>query len=126
MRFINPNDEEYDSDDASRLLYSYVEQVFGDKEDTICYYQNPLYFSQNRFRPSLVIVDKDLGIIVFKTYNYNENQLTQICDSQFGKGNWTIQDTKIRTNWYSFGQEFTCVQNGTQEYLNEIMKSREK
>ena len=58
---------------------------------------------------------------------FNENiaykQLSYECDKMFGEGNWTIQDTKVRINWYSIGQEFTCVQNGTEKYLNEILKN---
>ena len=50
-------------------------------------------------------------------------QMSSQCDKIFGVGNWTIQDTKIRTNWYFIGQEFTCVQNGTEEYLNEVLKN---
>lgn len=46
-------------------------------------------------------------------------QLSEMCDEEYGEGNWTIKDSKIRSNWYSIGQEFTCVQNNTNKYLNE-------
>ena len=46
-------------------------------------------------------------------------------DNKWKFWNWTIQDTKVRTNWYSIGQEFTCVQNGTEKYFNEIKEEIE-
>ena len=70
-----------------------------------------------------------LGILIFICLAgyyilFNENiaykQLAYECDKIFGENNWTIQDTRIRSNWYSIGQEFTCVKNGTEEYFNEL------
>ena len=55
---------------------------------------------------------------VFFQFNSSYEQLTKICDEQFGEGNWIIKDTKVRSNWFSIGQEFTCVSNDTNEYLN--------
>jgi len=61
-----------------------------------------------------------VGYFVFFNENIAYKQLFYECDKMFGEGNWTIQDTKVRTNWYSIGQEFTCVQNGTEKYFNEL------
>jgi len=61
-----------------------------------------------------------VGYYVFFNENIVYKQLSQSCDKIFGVGNWTIQDTKIRTNWYSIGQEFTCVQNETEIYYNKL------
>ena len=61
-----------------------------------------------------------VGYYVFFNQNIAYKQLSSSCDKMFGEGNWTIQDTRIRSNWYSIGQESTCVQNGTEEYFNEL------
>ncbi len=61
-----------------------------------------------------------VGYFIFFNQNIVYKQLSQSCDEMFGEGNWTIQDTRVRTNWYSIGQEFTCVKNGTEIYYNEI------
>ena len=63
-----------------------------------------------------------VGYFVFFNENIAYKQLSQSCDEMFGEGNWTIQDTRIRSNWYSIGQEFTCVKNGTEIYYNELNK----
>ena len=67
-----------------------------------------------------------VGYFVFFNENIAYKQLSQSCDEMFGEGNWTIQDTRIRSNWYSIGQEFTCVKNGTEEYFNELKKDVKK
>ena len=51
-------------------------------------------------------------------------QLSQSCDDIFGVGNWTMEDVRVRTSWYSIGQEFTCVQNGSGKYYNEVIKEK--
>ena len=61
-----------------------------------------------------------VGYFVFFNENIVYKQLSQYCDEMFGEGNWTIQDINVRINWYSIGQEFTCVQNGTEKYFNEL------
>jgi len=71
----------------------------------------------------VLIVICIVGYFVFFSQVNMAKQLSNQCDKIFGVGNWTIQDTKIRTNWYSIGQEFTCVQNGTGKYLNEVLKN---
>ena len=76
----------------------------------------------------LVVAIGILGVLCLVGYQvlFSEkiayNQMTSLCDKQFGEGNWTIQDTKVRSNWFSIGQEFTCVGNGTEQYLNEVLK----
>ena len=61
-----------------------------------------------------------VGYYIFFEMESGYEQMSKICDKQFGEGNWTIKDTKVRSNWYSIGQEFTCVSNDTGEYLNDI------
>ena len=62
-----------------------------------------------------------IAYFVFFQVESSYEQMSKICDKQFGEGNWIIKDTKIRSNWYSIGQELTCVSNDTGEYLNEII-----
>jgi hypothetical protein len=69
----------------------------------------------------VLIVICIVGYFILFNENIAYKQLSNQCDKIFGVGNWTIQDTKVRTNWYSIGQEFTCVQNGTENYYNEVM-----
>ena len=63
-----------------------------------------------------------VGYYILFNQNLAIKQMSDICNEQFGEGNWTIQDTRVRTNWYSIGQEFTCVENVTDIYLNEVLK----
>ena len=62
-----------------------------------------------------------VGFFILSNQSIAYKQLSNKCDNSFGEGNWTIQETRIRTNWYSIGQEFTCVQNETENYLNEVI-----
>lgn len=65
-----------------------------------------------------------VGYYILLSQNIAYNHLSKSCNNMFGEGNWTIQDTRVRSNWYSIGQEFTCVQNGTEKYYNEILKDK--
>ena len=65
-----------------------------------------------------------IGYFIFFNNSIAYKELSKSCDKMFGEGNWSISDTRIRTNWYSIGQEFTCVQNESEIYLNELKKEQ--
>lgn len=83
-------------------------------------------FFQLFFAIAVLILVCIVGYYVLFSQNVAYKQMSDICDKQFGEGNWTIQDTIIRTHWYSIGQEFTCVSNQTGKYLNEVLKEEKK
>jgi uncharacterized membrane protein YukC len=52
--------------------------------------------------------------------NLVRNQAIKDCNAEFGKGNWTFNDTKITNTWWSLEGEFTCISNTTNVYYIEV------
>ena len=63
---------------------------------------------------------------IFFQFDSSYEKLIKMCDEQFGEGNWIMKDTKVRSNWFSIGQEVTCVSNDSGEYLNEIIGEKKQ
>jgi len=70
MKIIIPNEEIYKKDLSAVKLISFLESRFSSRDYSKCYYANPKYSTYNpSFTPSVSIIDKKVGIIVFKTFN---------------------------------------------------------
>lgn len=87
MKFINSDVKGLETDIAARKIFSYIENIFRQNDDCVCYYKYPLYYSSNGFIPTFVLVDRELGITVFKAYDYNGDQITKICEDYWIVGN---------------------------------------
>ncbi len=67
MEFNLTNKEIYERDIASQKLFQNIKPLFGiDRKNCIIYYRYPLYQSENLFVPSIVVLDREYGIFVFK------------------------------------------------------------
>jgi len=70
MEFKLTNKELYSLDNASQKLVAQLTKVFGEnRPNCLIYYRYPLYHSDTLFSPSIVLVDREYGILVFKCYN---------------------------------------------------------
>lgn len=79
-------------DTASQSVFKYIEKSFGNREDSdcICFYQEPRYSTQYSFVPSLVVVDREHGVLVFKAYPYKDGDI-----SYMGEDSWIVNGERI-------------------------------
>lgn len=104
MNFKNYDKKSYETDTASQLLFRSLNKFFEGREDCYCYYRQPIYFTEGNFRPSLVIVDREYGILIFKAYKYSNNEIEEISENF-----WTVSGgQRIENDFINF--EEYCYQ----------------
>ena len=87
----------YQNDSAANLLFSNLNKYFVNRDDCICYYKNPIYFTNEKFYPTFVIVDREYGVIVFKAYNFTDEQLTKVTDNY-----WVLNGSRVANDFINF------------------------
>ncbi|WP_447405709.1 DEAD/DEAH box helicase [Clostridium perfringens] len=80
----------YDLDTSAQLVFNYIKKKFGKREECICFYQEPRYLTQYGFVPSLVVLDREYGIIIFKTYDYKDGDIYYM-----GEDSWIVKGERI-------------------------------
>lgn len=84
------DEKSYEVDTSAQLIFKYIDDIFGEREDCICFYQEPRYSTQYNFTPSLVVIDREYGILVFKSYDYKNGDI-----SYMGEDSWEVKGDKI-------------------------------
>lgn len=107
----------FEVDLAAQHLLSFINKNFGYREDCFCYYKNPIYYTHSGIKPTLVIVDREYGVITFKSYNYNNEQIRFI-----GEDYWELNGEKVENEIEYFNDY--CYELSTDIYRpsNKLMK----
>ena len=114
VEFKNYDKKLFEKDNSAKILFNYLDKVLIDRSDCTCYYRNPIYFIDGKFNPSLVIIDREYGIIVFKTYDYTDDQLTTITENY-----WELKEERVANDLINF--EDYCYR-----FKNDLFQPRYK
>lgn len=86
------DERSFNLDTSVQSVYRYILKNFDNREDSdcICFYQEPRYSTQYSFVPSLVLVDREYGVLVFKAYDYKNGDI-----SYMGEDSWVVNGNRI-------------------------------
>ena len=78
MKYKIYDEKNFKLDTSAQSVFKYIQRKFADREDSdcICFYQEPRYSTQYSFVPSLVVVDREYGVLVFKAYDYKNGDVS--------------------------------------------------
>ncbi len=79
----------FEVDTSAQFILNYLNRMFKDRKDCICYYRNPLYYTEGNFIPSFVLLDRIFGVVIIKTYNFSKDNVSMI-----GENYWDINGNK--------------------------------
>lgn len=80
----------YDLDTSAQCVFEYLSKIFANRKGCIIYYQEPRYSTQYGLVPSIVVLDREYGVLIFKTYDYKDNDIEYM-----GEDNWCVNNEKI-------------------------------
>lgn len=86
------DERSFNLDTSAQSVYRYILKKFETREDSdcICFYQEPRYSTQYSFVPSLVLVDRKYGVLVFKAYDYKNGDI-----SYMGEDSWVVNGNRV-------------------------------
>lgn len=103
MQFKIYDKESFNRDNSAKIIKQYIEKELGDKDDCVCFYENPLFYTEGNFKPTFVIFGRDIGVIVIKAYNHTSDNLSLISDKY-----WIVDDKKSE-NYIEYFEDY-CYQ----------------
>lgn len=93
------DEEMFNNDNCAQVYAHYLETFLSDRQNCICYYNEPDYKVKGNLLPTFTILDKEYGIIVIKLFNFGQE--LQAITSRY----WIINGAK-RTNYLKFLQDY--------------------
>ncbi|MED2796905.1 ATP-binding domain-containing protein [Bacillus thuringiensis] len=97
MKFRIFDEKSYELDSSAKVVRGYLEEQFKARENCIAYYRDPLYYTEGGLIPTWVIVDEEFGIVVIKTYNFTNDNLSFI-----GENYWVVNEEKQPNELFYF------------------------
>lgn len=90
MKYKIYDEKNFNLDTSAQSVFKYIQRTFDNRDDCICFYQEPRYSTQYNFVPSLVVVDREYGVLVFKAYDYKDGDV-----SYMGEDSWVVNGDRI-------------------------------
>lgn len=115
MKLIISDEEAYTQDSSAQVLATHLEEALSNRDDCICYYRFPIYFSDAGFMPSLVLIDRTYGVIAFRTYNFLPEQLSKISEDY-----WVVHNEKKRNEIRDFEDYIYSLERDIQRPKNNL------
>ncbi len=79
----------YKKDHSAQAFLKYLDEKIGNRKDCICMYKEPDFLVEGNVLPTFTIIDKLLGVIFIKLYDYTEDTLTEVNNKY-----WVISGNK--------------------------------
>lgn len=94
------DDAGFQADIGSKRIHSILKEILKDREESYCYYQYPIYYTESNTLPSLTLIDKEFGVVVFKILRFSLEELDDI-----NEGYWKINN-EIHNNIHLEFEEY--------------------
>lgn len=105
----------YKKDHSAQAFLKYLDEKIGNRKDCICMYKEPDFLVEGNVLPTFTIIDKLLGVIFIKLYDYTEDTLTEVNNKY-----WVISGNKSKNEIKLFDNYCYKCKNEIMSPLNEI------